>query len=54
MLVEGACVRVKTKNGYEKLFAFGETFIIPAKAVSYELINDTGVVCKLVKAFIKS
>ena len=54
MLVEGESITVSTRNGYEETFCFGETFIIPAAAKWYQVVNDNKGVCKLVKAFIKN
>ena len=54
MLVEGETVTVRTRNGYEAAFCFGETFIVPAAARWYQIVNENKGVCKLVKAFIKN
>jgi predicted NBD/HSP70 family sugar kinase/mannose-6-phosphate isomerase class I len=53
MLVEGDVVRVETENGDRRLFHFAETFVIPAAAKRYTLINESPVRVKVVKAFIK-
>jgi predicted NBD/HSP70 family sugar kinase/mannose-6-phosphate isomerase class I len=53
MLVEGDSVVVKTKNGDEKIFHYAETFIIPAAAGAYTLINPGDKMLKVIKAFIK-
>lgn len=54
MLVEGESVNVTTRNGYVKKMRFGETFIVPAAAHSYEIANlNLNTICKLVKAFVK-
>jgi predicted NBD/HSP70 family sugar kinase/mannose-6-phosphate isomerase class I len=52
MLVEGQSVTVKT-NGDEQVFSFAETFVIPAAAGEYTVINNGTEPVKLIKAFIK-
>lgn len=53
MLVEGSSIVVKTKSGKPKRFSYAETFIIPAAAEEYEVINEGKTGAKLIKAFIK-
>jgi predicted NBD/HSP70 family sugar kinase/mannose-6-phosphate isomerase class I len=53
MLVEGSSIKVKTKNGEEQQFNYAETFVVPAAAREYELINDGKSIAKVIKAFIK-
>lgn len=53
MVVEGKSVLVRTGNGDEKIFNYAETFVIPAAAASYTLINQTGKILKVIKAFLK-
>jgi hypothetical protein len=53
MLVEGSSVTVEAGKGQSRRFHYAETFIRPAAAGSYKLINENGKQAKLVKAFIK-
>jgi mannose-6-phosphate isomerase class I len=53
MLVEGEAVSVKTADGSEQVFAYAETFVIPAAANSYALTNLGQSRAKVIKAFLK-
>ncbi len=53
MVVEGEAVRLITAQGLEHDFHYAETFIIPAAARTYKLINLGNTPVKVVKAFIK-
>jgi predicted NBD/HSP70 family sugar kinase/mannose-6-phosphate isomerase class I len=53
MLVEGNTVLVRTKGGTTQLFHYAETFVIPAAAGSYQLINHGHTELKVIKAFVK-
>ncbi len=51
-LVEGAAITVKTGN-VEQQVRYAETFVIPAAATSYTLVNNGRSPVKVVKAFVK-
>jgi mannose-6-phosphate isomerase class I len=53
MLVEGQSVLLETAAGVQHLFAYAETFVIPAAAKSYRLINQGETRAKVIKAFLK-
>ncbi len=54
MLVEGTRIEVVTHDGMVDQFNFSETFVVPAAAVSYKLVNRGQGTAKVIKAFIKS
>ena len=51
-VVEGGPVWLRTAGG-EAVFHFAETFVVPAAAGSYELVNEGVGEAKVVKAFLK-
>ncbi len=53
MLVEGVAITVRTKRGMEYRIHYAETFVLPAAAEEYELINLHDKPVKLIKAFVK-
>lgn len=54
MLVDGTRIEVETQDGTKTQFNYAETFIVPASAKSYRLINKGSVSAKVIKAFVKN
>lgn len=53
MLVEGDRLAIKTADGTTAEFKFAETFVLPAAAKAYQLINLGTGKLKVIKAFLK-
>ena len=52
-LVEGEAVVVETGDGRRQRFNYAETFIVPAAAGRYRLVNDGRVPARVVTTFLK-
>jgi mannose-6-phosphate isomerase class I len=52
-VAEGGPVSVKTDNGRELNISYAETFVVPAAAVRYTVVNRSGVEALLIIAFIR-
>ena len=53
MLVEGEWITIETADGSIHHFAYAETFVVPASAISYKLTNKGAGRAKVIKSFLK-
>jgi len=53
MLVEGTSIRLETRRGKSQRFNYAETFLVPAAADQYQLINEGTTSARVVKAYLK-
>lgn len=53
MLVEGSSVSITTANGSKMTCQYAETFVVPAAAGSYTIVNQSNQQAKVIKAFLK-
>ena len=52
-LVEGTSVVLETAGGRRQRFNYAETFVVPAAAGAFRLVNDTGAAVKVVNVLMK-
>ncbi|MEO6980384.1 MAG: class I mannose-6-phosphate isomerase, partial [Mucilaginibacter sp.] len=53
MLVEGESILIETLDGSNQIFAYAETFVVPAAANGYKITNLGKSKAKVIKAFLK-
>ena len=53
MLVEGESLCIETADGTRQVYAYAETFVVPAAAKSYQLTNLGAGRARVIKAFLK-
>jgi len=53
MLVEGESILIETADGSSEIFAYAETFVVPAAAKGYRITNLGKSKARVIKAFLK-
>jgi hypothetical protein len=52
-LVEGQSIVLETADGMRQRFNYAETFVVPAAATRYRLVNEGGGMARVVQAYVK-
>jgi len=52
-LVEGQSIVLETSGGLRQRFNYAETFVVPAAATAYRLVNEGGGIARVVQAYVK-
>jgi hypothetical protein len=52
-LVEGQSIVLETAGGLRQRFNYAETFVVPAAAARYRLVNEGDGMARVVQAYVK-